>query len=201
MITKKQLQMLNVFRKNLYKEMTFNAIKKELKETSNSKIQKALGDFEKEEIVKVRKVGRSNLYSLNLSNNKTYSYLNLLNLELRPSMPLKVLYKIQNAALKVTEFFSLIVFGSYAAGKATKSSDLDVAIIIENASVKKSMIPYIETIKRRELIGIHYEVFTRKEFIEMLKIEEENVGKQIARNHIILYNPISFYKMISQGKK
>lgn len=201
MITKKQLKILNAFRKDLFGDVTFKAIKRELKETSNSKMQKALSDFEKEGIMKVRKIGRSNFYSLNPASNKIYPYLDLLSWELGPRIPTEVLYKVQNAALKITEFFSLIVFGSYAAGKATKSSDLDVAIIVEDGSVKKSMIPPIETIKRRELIEIHYNVFTRKEFIEMLKTEEENVGKLIAESHIVFYNPISFYKMISQGKK
>lgn len=202
MITKKQLEILNVFRKNIFSELTFKAMKRLLKETSNSKMQKALHDFGIEGIIRVKKVGKSSIYYLNLENNKIYSYLWLLSLEFPPKkMPFEVLYKIQNAVLKATEFFSLVVFGSYADESAKKDSDIDIAVVVEEKRTKRMVVPYIETVKRREIIPIEYNVFTRKEFLKMLAVEEENVGKQIARNHFVFYNPISFYNMIAKSKK
>ena len=43
-------------------------------------------------------------------------------------------------------------------------------------------------------------IFVRKkEFKEMLKDKEENVGKQALKNHIILNNPEEFWKCILNG--
>ena len=39
-------------------------------------------------------------------------------------------------------------------------------------------------------------IFTEKQFKEMLKIKEENVGKQILKNHVILHNPELFWNII-----
>jgi len=51
-------------------------------------------------------------------------------------------------------------------------------------------------VKRRSAIGIDYHVFTRKEFLEMLQAEQENLGKQIYRKSVIIRGRIEYYSMI-----
>ena len=101
---------------------------------------------------------------------------------------------------KYSPFFILLVFGSYAKEKATKKSDLDLAIIVESDQTKKEILPYIETIKRREILNIDYHVFTKDEFIEMLISEIENVGKQIYRENIIYHGTQLYYALIRKLK-
>lgn len=200
MLTEKQLEILKVFRKNLLRKMSFTNLKKELKEPSSSKLQRALKKFGEEEIIASEKIGKNILISLNLENNKLFDYLSLYDFESR-KMPFDILYNIQKEILKETEFFSLIVFGSYALGTATKKSDLDVAIIVENDNIKKKIIPRINSVKRKEIVEIHFEVILRKEFLEMLRVEEENLGKEIARNYFVFYGGINFYKLILKEMK
>jgi len=95
----------------------------------------------------------------------------------------------------------LIVFGSYASGNIGKKSDLDIAIVVENGSVKKNIIPLINSIKRKELREIDEHIFTRGEFLEMLGDEKENLGKEIVRNHVVFYGMINFYKLVLRGVK
>lgn len=194
MITRKQLEILDIFLKNIFREMTFNEIKKETKERSNNKLQKAIENFKRENILNHKTIGKTILYSLNLKNNKTLDYLHLLSLNKK--MPFDMLYKIQNSLLRNTEFFSLVIFGSYAKGVNTTKSDLDIAVFTEN---KKSIEPLLESIKRKELINIDYHIITRHEFLEMLKAEEENLGKQIFRHHLAFYNPYIFYSLLIKG--
>src|SRR3989339_1682477 len=78
MITKKQLEILKSFNKNLFKEYTFKEIKEISKEKSNSVVQNAVKVFLDEEIIKERKIGNSKLYSINHENNKAYTYFEII---------------------------------------------------------------------------------------------------------------------------
>ena len=111
-------------------------------------------------------------------------------------LPKKVLKEIQKRVSRHSEFFVLIVFGSYAKNKATKRSDLDVAVIVDSEQSKKEVAPYIETIRRREIIKIDYHVFTRAEFALMLTMDDENVGKEIYRSNVVYYGLMEYYNMI-----
>jgi predicted nucleotidyltransferase len=194
MITKKQLEILNVFKNNLFKEFSFSDLKRKSNEKSSSKLQKAINDFFSDGLINIKKIGRSKVISLNFENNKLFDYFSILQFE-KSKMPFEVFYEIQKEILKETEFFCLVVFGSYASGKAGKKSDLDICIIVEE-SLKKKIIPRMRSIERKCVKKIHSEVFSREEFLEMLRQDEENVGKEIARNHFVFYGLINFYKLI-----
>lgn len=202
MLTKEQLKILSVFKKGIFSKLTFKQIKQYSKQKSNNAVQTALKEFQKNKLVISEKISDIYLYSLNLENNLTLSYLNLLNeLEIEnKKYPKDILEKIQYSFLSKTQFFILIVFGSYAKNKQTKQSDLDVAIIVEDDKLKKELIPKIETIKRREIIDLDYHFFTINEFLEMLADKEENLGKQIYKNSIIHYGYIEYCNLI-KGQK
>ena len=199
MLTKEQLKILSVFKKKLFFQLTFRQIKEKAKQKSNNLIQRAIKEFKKQKIIKTKKIGDVTAYSLNYENNITYSYLNLINdLEIAKNklLPKEILNTLQWRISRNTQLFILIVFGSYAKSKADEKSDLDIAVIVKSEETKKEILPFIETLKRRELTNIDYHVFTEADFIEMLNEEQENVGKQIYKNSIIYYNFISYLNMI-----
>ncbi len=202
MLTKQQLTLFGVFKKDLFASLTFKQIKEESKQKSNNIVQIALKEFKKQDLVKTEITGDVTTYSLNPNNNLTLSYLNLINdLEVQKrKFPREILSEVQKKISKQTNFFILIVFGSYAKNKATEKSDLDIAVIIESEQTKKEVTPLIETVKRREIKPIDYHIFTRNEFIEMLKVDIENVGKQIYKNNIIYYGFIE-YCNLTRGRK
>lgn len=194
MLTKEQIKILVVFKKDLVAELTFKQIKEQSKQKSNNIVQIALKEFKTQNLIKTKKIGDITIYSLNLDNNLTVSYLNLINeIELsKKNIPKGVLQEIQNRVSKHTEFFILILFGSYAKNKATKKSDIDIAVIIESDQTRKEVSPYLETIKRRELLKIDYHIITKNEFLEMLKSEYENLGKQIFKDNLVYYGFIEY---------
>ena len=189
MLTKEQLNIVSVFKKDIFASLTFKQIKQQSRQKSNNIVQIALKEFQKQDIVKTKETGDVTAYTLNLDNNLTLSYLNLINeSEISKSkVPRKILDDIKNRFFKHTEFFILIVFGSYSKNKVTRKSDLDIAIIVETETTKKEITPYLETIKRREVITIDYHIFTRTEFLEMLKADFENVGKQIFKSRDLIF--------------
>jgi len=198
MLTKQQLVSLGVFRKDLFASLTFKQIKEESKQKSNNIVQIALKKFKEQELVKTKVTGDVTTYSLNFDNNLTLSYLNLINEKeiSKKKFPKEILSGIQKKISKQTNFFILIVFGSYTKNKATEKSDLDVAVIVESEQTRTEVTPPIETVKRREIKPIDYHIFTRNEFLEMLKTDIENVGKQIYKNSIIYYGFIEYYNLI-----
>ena len=203
MLTKKQLKILSVFAKDIFVSLTFKQIKEQSKQKSNNIVQIALKEFQKQNVVQTQKIGNVVMYQLNLDNNLALSYLNLLHeFELNKFFfPKKILQELQTRISKYTSFFILIIFGSYAKGKATTKSDLDLAVIVESEQIKKEVIPLLETAKRREIEPIDYHVFTGREFLEMLEADIENVGKQIYKNSLIYYGFIQYSNLIKAIEK
>ena len=201
MLTKEQINILGVFHKNLFVELTFKQIKEQSKQKSNNIVQIALKEFLKQNLIKTKTTADVTTYLLNLDNNLTLSYLNLINQReiLKRKFPKGILADIQKKILKQTELFILIVFGSYAKNKATEKSDLDIAVIVESEQTKKEITPFLETIKRREIKTIDYHAFARNEFLEMLQADVENVGKQIYKDNLIYYGYIEYCNLI-RGK-
>ena len=200
-MTKEQLNILSSFKEDVFCSLTFKQIKERSRQRSNNLVQIALDTFQRSNLIRSKKIGNVFTYKLNLDNNLTLAYLNLINqlfLE-KSKLPHDILAKIQGKVQKKTEFFILLIFGSYAKKKATRQSDLDIAIITDTD--KKELVPSLESIRRRELLNIDSHIFTRKDFLQMLEQEMENVGKQIYKNSIPYYGYIEYVQMIKNERQ
>lgn len=89
----------------------------------------------------------------------------------------------------------VVLFGSYAKGKQTEKSDIDLLIINKDGKKSLSFSKY-ELLYKKKINPIFV---TKKEFKKMLKDKEENVGKQALKNHIILNNPERFWGCVLNG--
>jgi predicted nucleotidyltransferase len=201
MLTEKQLKIFGLLGKNTFKEYTFKELKASSKEKSHSLLQNAIRKFLKEELITERKIGNSKLYTINHNNEKVHNYLGLHNQE-SLSKPVQTSIKYVREALDKEEiFYSLIIFGSYADRTFTKKSDLDLAVFIPNEIKNKRIEIALNSASNKTLIEIDYHVITVKELEEMLKADYENLGKQIARKNLPIYNISIFYKLIIKGIK
>ena len=201
MITKKQLKILNVFQKNKFKELTWKQVKELSKENSSSLIQDAIKAFLTEELITEEKIGTSKLYAVNQKNNKIYTYFETYNRENLPKQVLKSIKELEDSLDKHTPFYSIAVFGSYATGEQKKDSDLDIAVFIEQEDKRKIVEAVFKSMELKSLIKMDGHVITKDEFLEMLKVDYENLGKEIARKHLIIHNSIIFYSLIREGVK
>ncbi|MEK6943161.1 MAG: nucleotidyltransferase domain-containing protein [Nanoarchaeota archaeon] len=89
----------------------------------------------------------------------------------------------------------VILFGSYAKKTENEKSDVDLMIINKDGSRSLSFSRY-EMMFRKKINPIF---ITEKEFNQMMKEKEENVGKQVLANHIILNNPEKFWELVLNG--
>ena len=200
MLTKKQVLLLKPFQgANILKEYGVRELARAANEKSNNAVQIALHQFLKENIVVERKQGTSKLYKINLSNDLSYTYLELIKYE---ELSKEVVYSIEvlkKEIEKYTFFYSLVIFGSYAIGKQTKKSDLDISVLIPDKSLESNIKIASNTVKTNTLLPLHIEIITNNDFFEMLINKETNVGKEIAKKHRAVHNINIFYKIIKKS--
>jgi predicted nucleotidyltransferase len=201
MLTKKQLKIFSLFQRNTFKEYTYKEIKEKVGEKSNSVVQNAIKAFLKEDLIKERAIGTSKLYLINHNNERVYLYFEAYTKENLPKLALKALKTLKEELDKQTIFYSIVVFGSYALGEQKKDSDLDVAVIIEQEEKRKIIEAVFKSVELKSIQKIHGHVITKEEFLEMLRVDYENLGKEIARKHLIIQNPNIFYSILKEGIK
>lgn len=199
MLSKTQIKILSVFRNNLFTKLTFKEIKTLSKQKSNSMVQTAIALFKEKNLLNIESVGDINLYSLNLSNRLTKTYLSLCLEEDTKKISVhtrEVINETIKHILERTEFFILSLFGSHVKGKATTNSDIDMMLIADDESARSKIKPIIETIRRRELSKIDCHIFTKEEFTEMIENNSENLGKQIYRSSLVFYGLEQYIELL-----
>jgi len=199
MITKKQLKIFEVFAKKPFAEFTRTEIKKDSKEKSNNALSLVISLLKEEKVVIEKKVGKSGLLKLNLDNDLTFYYLALCNYFRTSSLIQNSLETLKKEVTENTQFYSIVIFGSYAAGEQKKDSDLDIAIFIENETLKKQIEASANSAKLKSALEMDIHIIPRTEMIEMLTNNEENLGKQIAKKHLAVYNHRVFYELLKAG--
>lgn len=108
----------------------------------------------------------------------------------------KDLYVLHNYFRDIKEpFFILLLFGSYASGKARKGSDIDLMFIADNDDLRKKGKKVISSIP----LNIHFIDFSSKEFLSMLKTTEFNVGKEAINNNVVLFGVEDYYRLIKNA--
>ncbi len=104
------------------------------------------------------------------------------------------------SAFSPTSFYSLLVFGSYAKGKESKNSDLDLLLIIPrfvNPEEFNSVLSRSYTKIKKHAI-----IVKESDFLEMLaRPLELNVGNETIKNHVILYGAEQYYASLKKAQR
>ena len=200
------LKIIGLMRKDLDKGLTILEISKQLKigyrPAYNHIIQMG-----KERIIQIDKIGSAKQCKLNFSSPKTRHLLENLDIERKEE-----LYKenpklklIDNLISKLTENFmseiqSIVLFGSYARGTATKQSDIDLFFIvsdIKDKNLRESIERESASYQYSHNIRISPLITDIEEFKKMLKAKELNVGKEVKEYGISLYGYELFWRIIA----
>jgi len=143
------------------------------------------------DLLSFKNAGKSKLISLDLENPIIRSHLAVSSDEERKDFLQKhpIIYKI---CQELDTRDVVLLFGSYAKGKETDKSDIDLLIINKDGKRSLSFSKYELLFK----VKINPIFVTGREFRLMLKEKGENVGKQALKNHIILNNPEGFWSIV-----
>ena len=135
--------------------------------------QRILAKLEKEKIIKSEKAGKNKYYFLNLQNIKTRFF--LLITEINKTLEFLEKYPVLKPFLKEKINSCLVVFGSFAELKATKTSDLDLLVI----SNRKEKVPFYFLPYRIHKIKLSVVQFRKA-------LQKDALAKEILKNHVVL---------------
>jgi len=194
-ITKKQFEIFKILAKYPFKELTYKQLK--INQNSNNFLTQTLKNFEEQKLIIKKKIGNLNIYKLNLNESNTINYLEILNNNGLNKLVSNTIKIIKKEITKITPFFSLIIFGSYALSENTKNSDLDILVLTESRNDK--VLKSLNNAKLKSLLEIDSHIITQKEFEKMLSINEENLAKEILNKHKGVYNSHIFYDLLKKS--
>lgn len=187
-----KLKIVRFLSKNVGTTFTINEIATSIDEYY-SFVHRIIGKLIKEEIVLKAKAGKSYLCSLNLGNEKTMTLIQLSEIESRDEFynknkELKLILEdfVESAGNAIT----VGLFGSYAKGKATKESDIDILIVAERKFNADKTAKEIYAKYGKEINAI---VMSPEEF---KKQRDKAIIKEIISNHYVLHGAENFVKLV-----
>jgi predicted nucleotidyltransferase len=193
MIKKSQLNIMNLFRKNIFLKKTIREVslllKKDYPNTYN-----AIIELEKEGLLNLEKIGKSKVCFIELDQ-KTVSLLSFLDEQesFEANIP------NMNRILEFKEFSEdiVLVTGSYVLGKQTKTSDVDLVLIVKEKAFEKQKL--LENLTSLMIPRVHALVFSYKDFIDMLLDKKPNLGKEIFNKRLIFKNTARYYNLVNEA--
>lgn len=192
--TKTEIAILKAFASKITESFTIREIAKRVKQ-NYSIVYSATQDLHKNGFL-IKDKHKN--FSLNKKNYQDLAYIEQLRAE-------EFLKKNKNIALfaegviKETKlgFFSLLIFGSYAEGKQTKKSDVDVLMIIENLEDTEKTERWLQQVSER-YGNFHCNVIGKESAKEMAAQREKlNVINETLNKHIIFFGAEDYYRLIS----
>ena len=193
--TKTETAILKIFTSKITESFTIREISRKLKQ-NYSIVYSSLQNLYKNNLLIRDKHKR---FSLNYKEN----YQSLAQIE--QSRAEEFSKKNNNIALFVDEvirkvnlgFFTLLLFGSYAEGKQTKRSDIDILMIIENLKDTEKTERQLQNISGR-YGNFHCHVISKESIREMIsKRDKLNVINESLNKHIIFFGGEDYYRLIS----
>ena len=200
MLTKKELEIMDIFRKDLFREETIRSIMKSISKSSYTWTFNTVKKLIRSNLLLHKKKGKSTICSLNIDSLNSVYYLSLLDyLEASNAgyVPYKNIIELINNIPVI--YFSFIVTGSYAEGKQTKKSDIDICVIIEDDSDKKRVYNHLFNKGELMIPKVHPLVFTKSEFVQMLLDKEENYGKLLYKKRLIYFGAENYYLIVKEA--
>lgn len=200
---KTELEIINLFRKNLFRTESIRGIMKKTYKKSYGTTFKSVKELLKKEVLNARSQGKSLLCSLNLENDLTLSYLSFLDTEeAHAKTNTRVVKNIRELARSIQiDYFTFLLTGSYAEGKATEKSDMDIVVIVEDDTDTKKVFNMLKNKGELMIPEAHPYVFKKSELLEMLLNEEANYGKLIFKNRRIFYGAQNYYRILRKAIK
>lgn len=195
-ILKKQYLILRPFAKQAWKKFTFKEIKKLANNKSDNYVHTTLKHFVSLGLLQKQKIGNNVIYSLTkkTASLNTIGFITEHEANSTKHLPHANIQKLINK-LK-TAFYVLIVTGSYAKTQQKETSDLDIVIICDNKQTPNAILSQIKLESELMIPEVHPYVFTQEQFYQMLTAKEENYGKEIARNNLIITGAKIYYTIL-----
>ena len=190
---------MDIFAKNPTITYLFGDVKNYINSKSESYTYNSLKFFVKEGILTKEKKGGLGIYKI-ANTPKAISFLSIVaeyKAWNKKTFPVDSVYDLVE---KINiNFFALLIVGSYAKGKQTQKSDLDIILIVSNDA--KKICSKLRYFCEMNIPSIHLYVFTDEEFKQMLLDKKHNYGKEAVKDNLIFYGAEAYYKILFEAMK
>ena len=190
-----ELKIIDLLAKDISKKFTINEIAKATKEYY-SFVHKTIGKLTKDGVITKTKAGKAFLCSLNLDNERTLTMLQLSEIGKKADIFKKnkelrlVLEDFVNSLEPKSSILSVVLFGSYAKGNATKESDIDILLLTKSSLNVEKATKEIYAKYGKEINPV---MMNSNDF---KKQKEKALIKEIISNHFILYGVENFIGLV-----
>ena len=199
---KKEYEIFKAFLEKPWRGFTFKEVKSCSAKKSKSYVGNILKKFVKQKLLYEEKVGNVILYKLNIKSEKALNYAGIVSEHIAWNKKHIPYQELEQLISKIpTDFFILLITGSYASNKQTKSSDLDIVIICDDCFEPKRIYAELKHQTEISIPSIHLYVFRRNDFFKMLTDKEANYGKETARNNLAISGGKIYYKIMAEAIK
>ncbi len=198
---KEELEILDIFRKNLFLEDSIRGLMKKTGNKSYGRIFEASQSLIKQSVLLSRKIGSSTVCSLNLNSEKTISHLSFLEAQNSLANIKNDLEKNIKSLISIIplKYFSFIIAENYAESKSSKKSEINLIVIVDNEIDSAKILNILESKTRLMSPKINAHVFKVSEFSSMLLSKDENYIKEVYKNRIIFYGSQNYYIIIREA--
>ena len=192
---KLELKIVDLLARNTERKLTINEIAKSLEEYY-SFVHRTVNKLIKDNVITKEKAGKSYLCSINLEAEKTIALVNLSEIEKKNDLynSNKELKIILEDFVKMTESIvnpiSIVLFGSYAKGTATKESDIDILLI---SRIKVGIDKITKEIYAKYGKEINPVMMTSEDFKRQ---KDKVIIKEIIKDHYVLYGVEKFVNLV-----
>ncbi len=192
---KLELKIVDLLARNTERKFTINGIAKSLKEYY-SFVHRTVNRLIKDSVITKEKAGKSYLCSINLGSEKTVALMQLSEIEKKnefynSNKELKVILEdFVKSVESINNPISIVLFGSYAKGTATKESDIDILLIIK---IKSG----IDKVTKEAYAKYGKEVNTVVMTSDDLKKQKDKaLIKEVIKDHYVLHGVEKFVNLV-----
>ena len=192
---KLELKIVDLLARNTERKFTINEIATSLKEYY-SFVHRSVNKLINDSVVTKEKAGKSYLCSINLGNEKTIALVNLSEIEKKnefynSNKELKIILEdFVKSIESAVNSISIVLFGSYAKGTATKESDIDILLI---SKTKTGIDKTTKDVYAKYGKEINAVVMASKDFKRQ---KDRALIKEVIKDHYVLYGVEKFVNLV-----
>ncbi len=196
LFTKTQIKTLKLICSTITKSYSIRAISRSVKQSYPLTYHSTKDLIKKGFIIE----DEHRLLSLNYKSNfQDLAYIESLRAEEFMKKHKDTMFFFEEILKKMESFFILLVFGSYAIGRETKNSDVDVLMIIEKTEDADKEEKFLNRVADIYLEKHHCSVVGKESVKEMIKERDKlNVMNETFNKHIIFFGAEDYYRLIKE---
>lgn len=99
------------------------------------------------------------------------------------------------------DYFTMLLFGSYAKGEETKDSDADILVILEDGNKIEAVEKFMDTLSSKFSLKFDCNVISAESAYEMFaKRDQANVMNESLDSHVLLFGAENYYRLLKNAR-